>query len=125
MAVRNDQGVFTVIAVVETIEITPPLAQIPLQAFVKIGLPPTSMVGQAGIHEVMIGVQGSGGAGGGIDVQIPKGVTTFSMIVPTGNLLKVWNCVVTVSTPGATPNVHIHIEPVTAGFAMSVLLLLH
>ena len=76
---QTNQGVFTVIAGVETNEMMPPLAQIPLQEFVRIGLPPTRIVGQAGIHEVMIGVQGSGGAGGGIAVQTPKGVISFSI----------------------------------------------
>ena len=84
---KTDQGVFTVIAGVETKEMMPPLAQTPLQELVKIGLPPTMIVGQAGIHEVMTGVQGSGT--GGVIVQTPKGVTSFSMIVPTGILLKV------------------------------------
>ena len=56
----------------------------PLQEFVRIGFPPTRIVGQAGIHEVITGVQGTGT--GGVIVQTPKGVTTFSMIVPIGIL---------------------------------------
>ena len=58
-----------------------------VQVFVSIGLPPTSTVGQPGIHEVISGVQGIGAIG--TIVHIPKGVTTFSSIVPTGILLKV------------------------------------
>jgi hypothetical protein len=116
-------------------EIEPPYAHMHLEVLLSAGMPPISTVGDPGVHGVVTGMHGAGvstpsaaavsDATIGLlnEVHMPNGgmfaIGMQSVIVATGRLTAiVFLAGGTTSVDGASPNVHMIVEPITTGVLM-------